>query len=182
MLFLEADSFADVDEFLGICAAWMSSRDLQTLQRATLDPGFSPDTEHSVLGAWYAFETELRNTLARRRAVRLGADEDRYGGSQANVIWFSTMEMEARVSEAMGADSPLRAEQILDEYRWRTLDELAVGHYFDLDILIIYYLRLQIVRRRAAMNREDGQALFDSTWKTIIDRYYKVDDAVEKHA
>ena len=179
MLFLDGESFPDVDEFLAVCVAWMSSRDLQTLQRAVLDPGFSADAEASVLGAWYAFETELRNALARQRAIRLGVDEDRYMSSQENAIWFSTMEMESRVSEAVGAETALRAEQILDEYRWRTLDELAVGHYFDLDILIIYYLKLQILRRRASMNREDGQALFDATWKTIIDRYYKVDEAVE---
>ncbi|TVR01838.1 MAG: DUF2764 family protein [Spirochaetaceae bacterium] len=182
MLFLEGETFPDVDEFLGICVSWMSSRDLQALQRATLDPGFCADTEPSALGAWYAFETELRNTLARQRASRLGVDEDRYVGSQENAIWFSTTEMESRVSEAMSAESPLRAEQLLDEYRWRTLDELAVGHYFDRDILIIYYLKLQILRRRATMNRQDGQDLFDATWKTIIDRYYKVDEAVENNA
>ena len=128
---------------------------------------------------WYATESALRNELARVRASRLGVDESKYLSDIAVPVWLSAGDLESRVSEAMAQESPLRAEQILDDYRWHTLDQLAIGHYFDIDILIIYYLKLQILRRRAAMNREAGQSLFDATYKTIIDRYYKVDEAVE---
>jgi Protein of unknown function (DUF2764). len=43
--------------------------------------------------------------------------------------------------------SPREGERILDEARWRFLEELAIGHYFDRDVLITYALRLKILER-----------------------------------
>ncbi len=39
------------------------------------------------------------------------------------------------------------AEKFLDQERWRKLDELSFGHYFDLEALLIYCLKLHILWR-----------------------------------
>jgi hypothetical protein len=41
----------------------------------------------------------------------------------------------------------LEAEKSLDLERWRFLDEVSAGHYFDIDSLIVYALKLKILIR-----------------------------------
>jgi hypothetical protein len=55
--------------------------------------------------------------------------------------------------------SPLDAEKNLDEIRWKALEELATGHYFDLDALITYAYRLLILLRWEQIRTADGTAL-----------------------
>jgi hypothetical protein len=55
--------------------------------------------------------------------------------------------------------SPLDAEKALDETRWKALDELATGHYFDLDFLISYALKLRILERWEKIQGAEGTVL-----------------------
>ncbi|TVQ40631.1 MAG: DUF2764 family protein [Spirochaetaceae bacterium] len=172
MLFLESEVFPGEQEFLDHCSAWLSDADFALLSTASLHPSFTFADRGSVLGRWYTIERALRNELVRARAARLHVDEEKYLAGDDAPAWLSAGDIESRASEAFAQENPLRAEQQLDEFRWQVLDQLEVGHYFDLDKLIVYYLKLQMLVRRSAMNRETGTALFDATYKTIIDRYY----------
>jgi hypothetical protein len=57
--------------------------------------------------------------------------------------------------------SVLDAEKILDETRWKVLDELATGHYFDLDLLITYAYKLLILQRWESIRSADGMILLE---------------------
>ena len=61
----------------------------------------------------------------------------------------------------LALDSPLAADEELDRLRWRFLEELAFGHYFDLETLVIYRLKLRILERRARFDPATGAALLD---------------------
>lgn len=193
-LYLDSETYPTQEEFLAHCAAWLTPAELDQLHRATLQPPTGRGeneaveseqeaptvaAEKGVLGRWMAVETGLRNELVRLRASRLHVDEEKQLVKTDEPWWLSTAELEARASEAMGQSNPLRAEQVLDEYRWEVLEQLEVGHFFDVEKLIIYYLKLQILYRRASMGREAGKELFDTTYNTIIDRYYSADQEVE---
>lgn len=193
-LYLDSETYPTQEEFLEHCAAWLTPVELAQLHRATLQPptgrgesgteefereAQTAEAEKGVLGRWMAVETGLRNELVRLRASRRHADEEKHLVKTDEPWWLSTAELEARASEALGQSNPLRAEQLLDEYRWEVLEELEVGHFFDVEKLIIYCLKLQILYRRAAMDREAGKELFDTTYNTIIDRYYSADQEVE---
>ncbi|TVR31881.1 MAG: DUF2764 family protein [Spirochaetaceae bacterium] len=179
MLFLDSDVFPAQQEFLEHCAAWLSDADFQALSQASLHPSFTHSGRSSVLGRWYAVEKALRNELVRARAPKLHIDEQKYLSDDEPPTWISSSDIEAKASEAINQANPLRAEQLLDEYRWHILDELEVGHYFDVDKLIVYYLKLQMLLRKTAMEPESGKSLFDDTYNTIIDRYYRSDQEVE---
>ena len=58
--------------------------------------------------------------------------------------------------QAFNADSPLMAEEILNKARWRYLDELEFGHYFDIEILVIFFIKLQILERISSFDAEVG--------------------------
>ena len=53
------------------------------------------------------------------------------------------------------------AELILDRARWDFLEELSFGHYFDLDVLVIYACKLKILWRWEEVRRADKKALLE---------------------
>jgi len=53
------------------------------------------------------------------------------------------------------------AEKSLDEARWKFLDELSFGHYFDLDILIVYVLKLLLLERWGKINTADKTKILE---------------------
>jgi hypothetical protein len=57
----------------------------------------------------------------------------------------------------------LEAEKALDLERWQLLEELACGHYFDLDALLIYALKLLILERWAKINLADKEHIMQET-------------------
>ncbi|MBN1647418.1 MAG: DUF2764 family protein [Spirochaetales bacterium] len=67
------------------------------------------------------------------------------------------------------AAHPAEAELILDKSRWEYLEELEQGHFFELDNLLAYYLKLQILERRFSMTEEKGR----KEYEIIIDRQKK---------
>ena len=61
----------------------------------------------------------------------------------------------------LALDSPRAADEELDRVRWRVLEELAFGHYFDVETLVVYLLKLRILERRARFDAAAGAALLD---------------------
>ncbi|MFH0827465.1 MAG: DUF2764 family protein, partial [Candidatus Omnitrophota bacterium] len=57
--------------------------------------------------------------------------------------------------------SLLEGERMLDAERWRFLDELSLGHYFDLDFLIVYLLKLLILERWEKIRTADKEQFLD---------------------
>lgn len=52
--------------------------------------------------------------------------------------------------------SILEAERMLDGERWCMLDELSLGHYFDIDFLIVYALKILILERWERIRTADS--------------------------
>ena len=51
-------------------------------------------------------------------------------------------------------------EKALDAFRWKKFDELMSGHSFDLDVVIVYGLKLQILDRHHQFASPKGQEKF----------------------
>jgi hypothetical protein len=64
-------------------------------------------------------------------------------------------------AEAAGMINPLEAERLLNRARWQFLEELEVGHYFDVERLVIYSLKLQLLERIALHDQEKGREQFE---------------------
>ena len=109
----------------------------------------------SGLNQWQTFDKELRNELVKLRAARKHKDPVQYlrrdGYVEPNIIHIAT--------SAIRNTSILEAEKILDQARWQALDELSVGHYFDIDILLIYSQKLLILERWERIRRANKQEL-----------------------
>ena len=57
--------------------------------------------------------------------------------------------------------NPLEIEKKLLLHRWELIEEKEKTHYFDLGFLILYYIKLQILRRLSLFDKEEGRQVFE---------------------
>ena len=141
--------------FLEICRDKISAEDFGLIELA--QEGYAYKGAQPTLKKWAVLETGLRNELVKIRASRKHLDPSKYIRDEEYAgVHIAHVAMQAQRSLAI-----LEAERILDQERWRVLDELAVGHYFDLDALIVYALKLFILERWGRINNADKPRLLE---------------------
>ena len=147
------------ERLLEMCAGMIPDRDLQFLQFC--GRGFSAETPavQPTLKAWILFETGLRNELVKIRAGRKKIDPDKYlrhDGYSAQDLYHIAM-------NSHRIPSFVDAEKFLDQQRWLVYDEFCLGHYFDIDALIVYALKLCILLRWETVEQTDKQQVLERT-------------------
>jgi hypothetical protein len=167
---LDGEISIAVDEFLDQCRQRLSAEDMELLESSKLVP--TPEDLDSrrrstpAQRAFYRFEAGLRNELVRLRAGKLAWEaEESLRIGPGDEDFTGDTEITERAREAFQNESPRDAERQLDRARWHFLDDMEIGHYFDLDKLVVYYLKLLILDRRIHMNAAEGaegfQAVYD---------------------
>jgi hypothetical protein len=162
LLAYEMEKSYPVEVFLALCREQLSEREYSVLCEADREwqPGAKAAT--AVLADWWRFDRSLRNELAKLRAARKGEEADKH--LQGETELFAAQEI---ARNAYSQESPLQAEEILNRAGWSYLDELELGHYFDFEKLVIYYLRLQILERKQAFTPEKGKENFQSIYQSV---------------
>ena len=148
-----------LERFLQLCQGQIPEKDLGILKTIFPDREYAWEGSQSTLQKWYAFETRLRNELVKIRASRKHSEPSRYlrreGYAEPSVVHIAM--------SAYRNPSILEAERMLDEERWRVLEELAIGHYFDIDFLIVYACKLMILERWEKIRSADKARLLQET-------------------
>jgi hypothetical protein len=140
-------------DFLALCSEHLPAASFRLLAETDLFQPTASRTRLQVLNVWFEREHTLRNELARLRAQRLGWEVTpipRSAGRDA--------ELAAVAMRILENESPRWAEDELDRARWTFLDGLEFGHYFDLESLALYALKLRLLERRAVFNKDRGRA------------------------
>jgi hypothetical protein len=153
------------EDFLFLCQNSISGGDWRVLKEARLPSVSGPKTGNATLDRWAEGEQSLRAELAKLRAAKKGLETESYNKYGA----YSLSIIEA-ARKAFGEESPLEAEMIILRALWGILDELESGHLFDVDKLITYYLRLQIIKLKNKRNKTDGEKNFSSLYETIVNK------------
>lgn len=164
MLSWDAEKIMSEEEFFDCCEATVTEKDFHLLTQARLSlSGEREDViSDSILNKWISWETSLRNELVKMRASKKGVDGEKYISSSAFEAGVTEI-----AREAFGASSPLDAEIVIDKARWDFLEMLEAEHQFDTGKLIIYFLQLQILHRRAQIEREKGKKAFQDIYSHI---------------
>jgi hypothetical protein len=146
------------ERFLEVCHGFIPEGDYLLLSALPQPEDYSREvTHHRLVQKWIGFDTALRNELARVRAGRRHLEPaaylrpDGHGGSS----------IAPGVLAATAQAAPLDAERALDEMRWKALEDLATGHYFDLDLLLTYAYKLQILLRWERIRSAEGRRLLE---------------------
>jgi hypothetical protein len=130
--------------FLKACEGLVPDGDVELI-RSIGTPGSDPEeVKNETLKKWISFETMLRNELVMVRAARKKVDPAKYLRTDGH----PESAYAAHIAiNAYRKPSILDAEKALDLDRWLYLDDLAIGHYFDADILLIYACKLLILEK-----------------------------------
>jgi hypothetical protein len=146
------------ERFLEVCYPLIPEKDFQLLRTLPQpEQYFEKGKRHRIIQKWIEFDGALRNELVRIRATKKHVEPATYlrpdgysGSSLAPVI------MAANINTSV-----LDGEKTLDETRWKALEELATGHYFDLDFLITYAYKLLILQRWEKIRDADKTILLE---------------------
>lgn len=139
-------------DFLALCAECLPDPACRLLAGTDLVESSADPTRLRVLSLWFEREHTLRHELARMRGRRLG-----WGAAPDLSAAQHDPELAALAGRILEIESPRAAEDALDRARWAFLDSLEFGHYFDLEALVVYWLKLRILARRAVFNKDLGR-------------------------
>jgi hypothetical protein len=168
LLFYDTEKFPSREAFLDTCRRHVTARHYRLLVSASTTDLKPSIPSCRTLDLWREWEIALRNELVRLRAKNRGIEAEPYLVSSPPV-----MDAQAAAREAFDQESPLQAEDLLNRARWRYLEELAVGHYFDMDKILVYALHLQVLARKALFDEEKGKKMFEELYAEITGPIYE---------
>lgn len=153
-----------LDKFKELCRGLISEKDLEIIDVVLQKEINFCQEMPPVLKEWITFDMALRNELAKIRAARRKEDPSKYIKDSG----CAEISLTHLASSAARNPSLLEAEKMLDMERWRKLEDLSLGHYFDLEILIIYALKLIILERWDNIRRADKIRLIEKTLQAAL--------------
>lgn len=146
----------DVEGFLAFTGSMLGEQEFAVLEAVRRgDP-----SAHPFLAAALSFRAELASELARNRAAALGRDAGQFGSA-------SNARMAEKARQLVGMENPFEAELSLMRYIWEYLDDLESGHFFDLQRLVVYLLKLELLQRKNELTEERGTARYAETYQKI---------------
>ncbi|MCX5656930.1 MAG: DUF2764 family protein [Candidatus Omnitrophica bacterium] len=153
-----------LERFKELCRRLIPEKDLEVIDFALQkEIHYYKEMPH-VLKEWVAFDTTLKNELVKIRAGHRKEDPSRYTRESGSVE-ISLMHL---ISNATRNPSLIESERMLDMEKWRKLEELSLGHYFDLEILVIYALKLGILGRWENIRSADKTRLIEEALQVAL--------------
>jgi hypothetical protein len=144
-LFFENRCDITIEWFLDEAQKWLIARDYQVLSRVNLMDTVTDKKEPQLLRLYKKLESHLINEVAAWRKSSLNGKEEKPFGVLLSLIQEG---------------NPLEIEIKLLKHRWDFIEEMSTEHHFDLEFLIQYYLKLQILAKLALFDKERGVEVF----------------------
>ncbi len=143
-------------EFIDMCRQSLSIRNITSLEQCYLYE-FDDQTSFITVKEWYNSERYLRNQMVEFRAERLRKDPDVfYRGDYFSGKILDEVQTICRLQE------PAAMAEVLYKKRWHLLDHLQCGHFFNMEWLSIYYLKLQLLEKHFKYSKEAGKKVLQT--------------------
>ena len=121
---------------------------------------------------YFRFDLNVRNAKVKYLNKALGrpADKDVLSfpeGTPEQVMEFISEEFEeaAALDNVLGAGDILSRERGLDDLMWAKIDNLTLFNYFDIDVILGFIAKLNIVARWFKLDEQTGREMF----KRLVD-------------
>lgn len=148
--------------FYDLCSRFLDKKSMEQVKNLSLEPPRTKvPTDSAFLDKWYENERNLRLALAQIRALRMNKKFNLENES------FSPEVVQA-ARTATGMDSPLAAEQFLNQYRLNLLDSIRPSDEFSIDAVYSYGLKLKLALRMKKFNTEKGMASYHKIYDSIL--------------
>lgn len=155
-----------VKDFLSECQRWVSDKEYQFIRQA-LEGDFTASAQ-KTLCRWQEFKNSLDNEVIWLRAGELNIDPEEFlneGRQGADSVITDAL------AAVLKAGDPLTAEKILDRLIWQKVEELELQHFFDIDQLIVYGLKLKILERYSIIASGKGREKFAELKAVAAEKY-----------
>ncbi len=152
-LYFDKPAKISVASFLQEAEKWLSRRDFSIVRSINLNDVAQDKSNPSSLREYKEFEYQLRSDLASwRKAKQIGTE----------------YKPQRFASSIVKEGNPLEIEIKLMRMRWDFLEEKERDHHFNLEFLIIYYLKLQILQRLNQFNKDKGIEKYQSICRVSL--------------
>ncbi len=151
-----------IEYYKDLCQRFMSEKNACIAASLSLEPPLDTvSTGSAFLDYWYNKERDLRFALAQLRALKMKKD-----AKDIPAVFDGEIVQVART--ATGMDSPLSAEQYLNEYRLSVIDRITPLDSFSVDAVFSYGLRLMLTERMKKFTRDEGLASYHKIYEDIL--------------
>lgn len=150
------------ERFLELCNRFLGEKKRRELERLTLLPPRNCEKASSdLINSWNDGERNLRLALGKVRAEKLKKSFDA-GDSVLPAELLQT----ART--AVETESPMGAENFLNNYRLEFLETLRPMDTFSDDFIYYYSLKLKLILRIRQFDKLSGEAAYKNIYNSII--------------
>lgn len=156
----DSDSPLTEERFLEQILPWITGKDAVLIK--AIKDGKLTEGRNQILDSWNRWNISLKNELVKLRAGKLGIDNEKYQ-REGGGLWY----LQEKAREIFLQESPLTAEIAILKEQWDYLTELELGHYFDIEILIIYFLKLRILVKKNYYRSATGRTNFEELYRII---------------
>ncbi|MCK9243690.1 MAG: DUF2764 family protein [Candidatus Marinimicrobia bacterium] len=153
VLYFGRESALTMEQFLDEAAKWLSLDDFSRLEKVDLQATEINKNDPPIIRQVKDFELELRLELVNWRTAQKKNRDYKIMTFPANLV---------------REGNPLAVEKNLLLWRWQFLEALEIGHHFDLDFLILYYLRLQILKRLFIFDKKLGREKYQQYYEMSL--------------
>jgi hypothetical protein len=148
-------------------------------QLSTLYFDYAQNSKNSFISSWFTFNLNLVNLQIAVNCRKYGLNREEYiiGTNEvAEAIrtsnardfgitpYFPEVEEILRIAEE---PSIYEKERYFDQLRWNWLEENGFFHYFDVEHLFIYLLKLEMLQRWISLEKETGTTIFREMISTM---------------
>lgn len=148
--------------FKELCSRFLDKKNMKILESLSLEPPKDEtSTGSAFLDKWNDRERCLRLALAQIRALKMKKESEMLPGS-------CTADILQAARTAVGMDSPLAAEEYLNQYRMDTLKSLTPLDGFCVDAVFAYGLKLMLAQRMKHFDRETGKDSYHKIYDEIL--------------
>ena len=152
---------------------------IEFLMSGYLDENLNPEFylkalthKDKFIREYFRFDLNVRNAKVKYLNKALGrpADKDVLSfpeGTPEQVMEFISEEFEeaAALDNVLGAGDILSRERGLDDLMWAKIDNLTLFNYFDIDVILGFIAKLNIVARWFKLDEQTGREMF----KKLVD-------------
>ncbi len=151
-----------LQDYLKDCKNLLASEDYELVERILTEDENQIQTHEKTLQAWIDFNERLRNELTWFRAQRASVDPLLHARGEKS----KDPHILGIIQHISQEPNLLMAERFLDQIRWKFLEELTFGQYFNKELVIIYTLKLKILARYEEIYSDKGRQQFEEL-KTV---------------
>lgn len=153
MLFFGRETSMSIECFLDEAKKWLSTKDYRNLSQVDINDFSLEGRFPGTLLTYKKFESKVRNDIFNWRQARQRDQDYKPTAFPLSII---------------KEGNPLEIETKLMKIEWDFIDEMQREHHFDFGFIVLYYLKLQILRRLFSFDKEKGVEKFQKLYEVNI--------------